>query len=149
MQTTPPYDQACVTMALQRFTSSCGEDGEHRANVTALLIDGEPWFKGIEAAAALGYKKPRNAVNAHVDDEDKNAFEYLRGPVLGPLTNGNENATVYISESGLYSLIIRSKLPYAKAFQRWVLKDVLPTIRRTGGYTTQPAVGEPSEPIEI
>ena len=126
-------------MSLQTFHI---ESDEREVSLTALLVDGKPWFKGVEAAAALGYKKPRNAVSAHVDDEDKNALEYLRGPVLGPLTNGNEGAAVYISESGLYSLIMTSKLPHAKAFKRWVLKEVLPTIRRTGSYTAQPAAEE-------
>ena len=102
-------------MSLQTFHT---EFDEREVSLTALLVDGKPWFKGVEAAAALGYKKPRNAVSAHVDDEDKNVLEYLRGPVLGPPTNGNEGATVYISESGLYSLIMTSKLPHANAFKR-------------------------------
>ena len=68
-------------MSLQTFHT---EFDEHEVSLTALLVDGKPWFKGVEAAAALGYKKPRNAVNAHVDNEEKNALEYLRGPILGP-----------------------------------------------------------------
>ena len=68
-------------MALQTFRA---EFGEHEATLTAILVGGEPWFRGNEAAAALGYKKPRNAIGAHVDDEDKTAFENLRGCPGGP-----------------------------------------------------------------
>ena len=68
-------------MALQTFRA---EFGEHEATLTAILVGGEPWFRGNEAAAALGYKKPRNAIGVHVDDEDKTAFENLRGCPGGP-----------------------------------------------------------------
>ena len=106
--------------------------------------DGEPWFRGADTAAALGYKNPQRAIRMYVDEEDKGVLDNFRVTETVTLTNGNEGAAVYISESGLYSLIMSSKLPHAKAFKRWVLKDGLPAIRRTGGYTTQPAV----EPVK-
>jgi prophage antirepressor-like protein len=126
-------------MSLQTFHT---EFDEHEVSLTALLVDGEPWFKGVEAAAALGYKNLPQAIRVNVDDEDKTTLDNLRVLRGSTLTNGNEGAAVYISESGLYSLIMTSKLPHAKAFKRWVLKEVLPTIRRTGSYTAQPAAEE-------
>ncbi len=78
-------------------------------------------------AEALGYSNPRDALAKHVDDEDKNTVALRDG------TSGNPNLTV-INESGLYSLILSSKLPGAKKFKRWVTSEVLPAIRRTGGY---------------
>ena len=65
-------------MALQVFDASFGQDGEHRARLTALVVDGEPWFKGGEAATALGYKNPRKAIIDHVDEEDKTTLQNLR-----------------------------------------------------------------------
>ena len=145
MQTVFLHNQAVsTTMALQTFHT---EFSEHAVSLTAFLVDGEPWFRGNEAAAALGYKDLKRAVRDHVDQEDKDVIANLRGGVSPPLTNGNEGAAIYISESGLYSLILRSKLQHAKAFQRWVLKEVLPTIRRTGNYT-QPAKEPPPQPTE-
>lgn len=88
--------------------------------------NGEPWFVGKDIAAVLGYAKPQNAIAAHVDDEDK-------GTALIQGTAYETRATI-INESGLYSLIMSSKLPTAKAFKRWVTSEVLPSIRKTGGY---------------
>ena len=88
---------------------------------------GEPLFVGKDVATALGYSKSRNALSAHVDAEDKKD-----ALIQGPL-GGAQRMTV-INESGLYSLIISSKLPTAKAFKRWVTAEVLPQIRKTGGY---------------
>ena len=119
-------------MALQTFHTEF--DGAE-ASLAARLVDDEPWFRGAEGATALGCKRPQNAVHTHVDEEDKTTMQNLRVPDSGTLTNGNEGAAVYISESGLYALIMRSKLPAAKLFKRWVLKVVLPTIRRAGSYT--------------
>ena len=89
--------------------------------------EGEPLFVGRDVATALGYAKSRNALAAHVDEEDKKDA-LIQGPLGGP-----QKMTV-INESGLYSLILSSKLPQAKAFKRWVTSEVLPQIRRTGGY---------------
>lgn len=89
--------------------------------------DGEPWMVGKDVAQALGYAKPRNAIAAHVDEEDKK-----EAPIQGDL-GGIQSMTV-INESGLYSLVLSSKLPSAKRFRRWVTGEVLPSIRKDGGY---------------
>lgn len=89
--------------------------------------DGEPWFVGKDVATALGYRNPRKAIADHVDTEDKNTVTNRYG------TSGNPNMTI-INESGLYSLILSSKLPTAKKFKHWVTSEVLPSIRKTGGY---------------
>ena len=88
---------------------------------------GETWFVGKDVAEALGYSKSRNALFAHVEGEDKKDA-LIQGPLGGP-----QKMTV-INESGLYALVLSSKLPQAKAFKRWVTSEVLPQIRRTGGY---------------
>lgn len=95
--------------------------------VRTLSIDGEPWFVGKDVADILGYTNPRDALAKHVDDEDKNTVAICDG------TPGNPNTTV-INESGLYSLVLSSKLPTAKKFKRWVTAEVLPAIRKHGGY---------------
>ena len=79
MQTTSHRDKAGAAMALQIFSASFGSDGEHQANLTAIVVDGEPFFRGGEVAAALGYKNPRKAVSDHVDEEDKTTLDNLRG----------------------------------------------------------------------
>lgn len=89
--------------------------------------DGEPWMVGKDVALALGYAKPRNAIAAHVDAEDKKD-----APIQGYL-GGTQEMTI-INESGLYSLVLSSKLPGAKRFRRWVTGEVLPSIRKDGGY---------------
>lgn len=89
---------------------------------------GEPWFVGKDVAELLGYAKPQNAIAAHVDDEDKTL-----APIQGGCSTGTQN-TIIINESGLYSLILSSKLPTAKEFKRWVTSEILPSIRKTGGY---------------
>lgn len=98
--------------------------------VRSLVINNEPWFVGKNVAEALGYKNSKNAVPTHVDEEDKlsTQIEY---------TGQKRNVTV-INESGLYSLILSSKLPNAKKFKRWVTSEVLPTLRKTGSYTKVP-----------
>lgn len=95
--------------------------------IRTMEINGEPYFVGKDIALILGYAKPRNAIAAHVDEEDKKD-----APIQGDL-GGTQEMTV-INESGLYSLILSSKLPTAKKFKHWVTSDVLPTIRKTGGY---------------
>lgn len=89
--------------------------------------DGEPWFVGKDVAEALGYTKSRNALAVHVDAEDKKD-----ALIQGPL-GGTQTMTI-INESGLYSLILSSKLPTAKEFKRWITSEVLPSIRKSGGY---------------
>lgn len=99
------------------------------------VIQSEPWFVGKDVAEILGYAKPRNAISAHVDGEDKKD-----APIQGPL-GGTQTMTV-INESGLYSLILSSKLPTAKRFKRWVTSEVLPAIRKHGAYLTEQKVEE-------
>ena len=98
------------------------------AQVRALTIDNEPYFVGKDVAEILGYKNSRKALKDHVDDEDKGV---TKCDTLG----GKQNLTV-INESGLYSLIISSKLPSAKQFKHWVTSEVLPAIRKHGAYMT-------------
>jgi anti-repressor protein len=95
-------------------------------NVRVIEQDGEPYFVGKDIAEILGYQNSSKALNDHVDNEDK-----LNNESLSSL--GQRGGWI-INESGLYSLILGSKLPSAKEFKRWVTKDVLPTIRKTGGY---------------
>ena len=99
--------------------------------IRGVEIDGKPWVVGKDAALPLGYANPSKAIIDHVDDEDKR-FEMLR---VSDSQNGNLVKTALINESGLYSLILSSKLPGAKKFKRWVTSGVLPSIRKTGGYT--------------
>lgn len=100
--------------------------------IRTVEIDGEPWLVGKDVAQALGYANASKAVMDHVDDEDKR-FEML--PVSDS-QNGNLVKTALINESGLYSLVLSSKLPGAKKFRRWVTSEVLPSIRRHGAYMT-------------
>lgn len=103
-----------------------------------IVMNSEPWFVGKDVAEILGYAKARNAISAHVDPEDKKD-----APIQGPL-GGTQTMTV-INESGLYSLILSSKLPTAKKFKRWVTSEVLPAIRKTGGYIAGSQNMTPSE----
>ena len=95
--------------------------------VRAVEINGEGWLVGKDVAEVLGYKNPRKALLDHVDEEDKGV---TKCDTLG----GSQEMTV-INESGLYSLVLRSKLPGAKKFRRWVTSEVLPQIRKTGIYS--------------
>ena len=102
--------------------------------------NGQILFVGKDMAKALGYANPRNALKAHVDAEDKTT-----APSQGSGSNYKTRA-VLINESGLYSLILSSKLPQAKQFKRWVTSEVLPAIRRTGAYAVpNPAVTDSTE----
>lgn len=94
--------------------------------VRTIVKDGEPWFVGKDVAEILGYKETAKAIRTHICAEDKGVS------VLD--TPGGQQKITLINESGLYSFILGSKLPKAKTFKRWVTSDVLPTIRKTGGY---------------
>lgn len=97
--------------------------------IRTVTIDGEPWFIGKDVAEALGYGKGKslnNAVATHVDEEDKGVTEMM--------TPGGKQNLIIINESGLYSLILSSKLPNAKKFKHWVTSEILPQIRKTGSY---------------
>lgn len=106
------------------------------SNVRTLVIDGQPYFVGKDVAEILGYANTRDALSKHVDSEDKNTVAIHDG-----IKRGNPNQTV-INESGLYSLILGSKLPQAKEFKRWVTSDVLPAIRKHGAYMTNEKIEE-------
>lgn len=96
--------------------------------VRTVSIDGEPWFVGKDVADILGYSNSRDAFARHVDDEDKTS-------VVIPDTGSNyKSKATLINESGLYSLVLSSKLPTAKKFKRWITHEVIPAIRKTGGY---------------
>ncbi len=87
---------------------------------------GEPWFVGKDVAVALGYSNTQKAIRDHVDEEDKLTERIV--------LSGQQRTVIFINESGLYSLILSSKLPSAKQFKHWVTAEVLPQIRKTGGY---------------
>ncbi len=94
--------------------------------IRSLEIDNEPYFVGKDIAETLIYKEPHKAIVKHVEEEDR-----IKYPIL---SEGGLQETWIINESGLYSLIMSSKLPSAKKFKRWVTSEVLPSIRKTGGY---------------
>ena len=102
--------------------------------IRTTTINDEPWFVGKDIAVALGYSNPRKAMIDHVDPEDKGV---TKCDTLG----GSQEMTV-INESGLYSLIMSSKLPTAKKFKHWVTSEVLPAIRKHGAYMTPEKVEE-------
>ena len=95
--------------------------------VRTVTINHEPYFVGKDIAAVLAYKEPNKAIARHVDEDDRTKY-----PIVDNL--GRTQETYIINESGLYSLILSSKLPQAKEFKRWVTSEVLPTIRRHGAY---------------
>lgn len=98
-------------------------------NIRTVTIDGEPWFAGRDVAASLGYKDTADALKKHVADEDK---------LTRCFADSGQNRQMYIiNESGLYALIFGSKLESAQRFKRWVTSEVLPAIRKTGGYQKQ------------
>lgn len=101
--------------------------------IRTVEVGGEPWLVGKDVAVALGYSNTRDALERHVDAEDKNT-------VVNPDGNrGNPNMTI-INESGLYSLVLSSKLSGAKKFKRWVTSEVLPSIRKHGTYMTSDTI---------
>lgn len=109
--------------------------------------DGEPWMVGKDVAQALGYAKPENAIANHVDDEDKTST------LIQGSGSNYKSKTTLINESGLYSLVLSSKLPGAKRFRRWVTGEVLPSIRKHGAYmnpeTLQQALLNPDTMIQL
>ena len=103
--------------------------------ISVIKSKGEIWFRGKDIAKALGCLIPSKAIREHVDPEDGSSLECLTkgGLKWTPLKNEQKSAT-FINESGLYSLILQSKLPSAKEFKQWVTQDVLKSIRKTGRY---------------
>ena len=104
--------------------------------VRSLLINSEPWFIGKDVADVLGYSNSRKAMADHVDDEDKKDGVTIRDAI------GRNQKAVAINESGLYSLVLSSKLPSAKKFKRWVTSEVLPALRKTGQYQVKELSGQ-------
>lgn len=96
-------------------------------SIRTVELDGTPWLVGKDVAQALGYSNPRDALDRHVDAEDKSA--------VGIHDGSQSRSMTIINESGLYSLVLASKLPTAKKFRRWVTSEVLPSIRKRGAYT--------------
>lgn len=110
-------------------------DSAQFGRIRAFNVNGNPWFVGRDVAERLGYSNPQKAIRDHVDDEDKGVNEMF--------TPGGKQQLPIINESGLYSLIMSSKLPSAKQFKRWVTSEVLPSIRKTGGYS-KPHAAQPT-----
>ena len=104
--------------------------------IRTVTIHEEPWFVGKDVAQVLGYSNPQKAIRDHVDEDDRTVNESF---------TVNGTAVVLINESGLYSLILSSKLPNAKKFKRWVTSEVLPSIRSNGGYISNQEKMTPEE----
>ena len=115
-------------------------DNPEFGKVRTMEINGEPYFVGREVAMILGYKNPLDALTKHVDEEDK-------GVANCDTLGGTQKMTV-INESGLYSLILSSKLPKAKEFKRWVTSEVLPSIRKHGAYAVDELLNDPEFAIK-
>lgn len=110
-------------------------DNPEFGEVRTVMIDGEPWFVGKDVANALGYKKVTEALQTNVDEMDS--------ALMGVIDSiGREQQTKVINESGRYSLIFGSKLASAKKFKRWVTSEVLPSLRKTGGYRVPQTIPE-------
>ena len=109
-------------------------------SVRSTMINGEPFLVGKDVVEILGYANPQKAVRDHVDDDDKGVNEMD--------TPGGVQTVMFINESGLYSLILSSKLPAAKRFKRWVTSEVLPAIRRHGLYAVDDMLNNPDALIE-
>lgn len=106
-------------------------------DVRTLQIDGEPWFVGKDIAQILDYTNPSKAIRDHIADEDKLMGVQNVTPYIVD-TQGRKQYPTLINESGLYSLILSSKLPSAKEFKHWITSEVLPQIRKTGKYAPKP-----------
>lgn len=107
---------------------------EGTEEIRAIQIDGEPWFVGKDVAEILGYTNPQKALRDHVDEEDKLTERIVQ--------SGQRREMILINESGLYSLILSSKLPTAKKFKRWVTSVVLPSIRKHGMFVTEKTIDQ-------
>ena len=122
--------------AIQIFTS------EVFGEIRTCQVNNQIMFVGKDVATALGYTNTQKAIRDHVDDDDKLTERFV--------LSGQVRSVIIINESGLYSLILSSKLPQAKAFKRWVTSEVLPQIRKTGGYIpTRDASGRELSSEEI
>lgn len=111
-------------------------DNPKFGKIRTMEFDGEPWFVGKDVTEILGYKDSINALKSHVDAEDKKGWQ------IATPSRGMQQATI-INESGLYSLILSSKIPKAKEFKHWVTSEVLPSIRKHGMYATEELLENP------
>lgn len=102
-------------------------ENQEFGKIRTLEMNGEPWFVGKDVAEILGYTNPQKALRDHIDEEDKTVNDSFT-------VNGTRG--ILINESGLYSLILSSKLESAKQFKRWITHEVIPSIRKTGGYVS-------------
>ena len=119
-------------------------ENQEFGKIRVVVIDGEPWFVGKDVAEALGYANPRKALDDHVDPEDK-----IQGDGVTIRDSiGREQHPTIINRSGVYSLILSSKLPTAKKFKRWVTSEVLPSIERHGLYATEQLLNDPDLAIQ-
>ena len=139
-QETSAASNATMTTDMQLFSQQLGD---HTVAISALLVGDEPWFRGNDVAFALGYANLQQAIRTHVHDQDRQTLNNLRVLETSTPLESNEGAQVFINESGVYSLIMRSRKAEARLFQRWVTKEVLPSIRRSGQYTA------PTEPPPV
>ena len=105
---------------------------ENLGEIRTIIINNEVWFVGKDVARILGYAKPENAISTHIDNEDKTTT------LIQGIGSNYKSKAVIINESGLYSLILSSKLPRAKEFKHWVTSEILPQIRKKGYYSSSP-----------
>ena len=134
--------KATVEVATNTEIFSCAEFG----NLTVLEIDNEPWFVGREITNILGYENGSRDINRHVEDEDIKVMKYKASTemVKATLWKGSDYSDKkLINESGLYSLVLSSKLESSKRFKRWVTKEILPNIRKHGMYATEELLDNP------
>lgn len=127
---------------------SCAEFG----NLTVLEIDNEPWFVGKEITEKLGYEHSSSAIRNHVDSEDTQVLKYrgCANSAQAKLWKGSDYSDKkLINESGLYSLVLSSKLESSKRFKRWVTKEILPNIRKHGMYATEELLDDPDLLIKV
>lgn len=113
---------------------------EHQ-NIRTVIINEEPYFVGKDVADVLGYSNTQKAILNHVDEEDKGVTKWD--------TLGGKQELIVINESGLYSLILKSKLPTAKKFKRWVTSEVLPSIRKHGMYARDELLDNPDLLLDV
>ncbi len=111
------------------------------SEVRTVQVNGEPWFVGKDVATVLGYSNTRDAIARHVDEEDKAGVGIHDGSQM--------REVVVVNESGLYSLVLSSKLPNAKKFKRWVTSEVLPSIRKHGSYSVQSQFADLSPQLQV
>lgn len=126
-------EEKTMNSAIQTFTN------ESYGQVRIIMIEGVPWMVGKDAATMLGYTNPLKAIRDHVDEEDKGVNEMD--------TPGGKQGAIFINESGFYALVFGSKLPTARSIKRWVTSEVLPSIRKTGSYSSRPDSYQIDDPI--